>query len=150
MARLITTLGPRRADEVGMILPHEHVFVDLKTWDQPGYAQAETADVIEKMAPQIALAQAAGITVIAECSTVGVGRRADILKAVSEATHFPLLAPTGIYREPWVPAWAHAASEEKLRDWMAGELQGEIEESGVQAGWIKLSAGDDGLTPTEA
>ena len=120
MARLITTLGPRRADEVGMILPHEHVFVDLKTWDQPGYAQAETADVIEKMAPQIALAQAAGITVIAECSTVGVGRRADILKAVSEATHFPLLAPTGIYREPWIPAWAHAASEEKLRDWMAG------------------------------
>jgi len=150
MAHLITTLGPRRADEVGMILPHEHVFVDLKTWDQPGYAQAEPSDVIEKMAPQIALAQAVGITAIAECSTVGVGRRADILKAVSEATQFPLLAPTGIYREPWIPAWAHAASEEKLRDWMAGELQGEIEESGVQAGWIKLSAGDDGLTPCEA
>ncbi len=150
MAQLITTLGPKRADELGMILPHEHVFVDLKTWDQPGYAQAETADVIEKMAPEIALAQAAGITAIVECSTVGVGRRADILKAVSEATQFPLVAPTGIYREPWVPDWAHAASEEELRDWMTGELLGEIKESGVQAGWIKLSAGDDGLTPCEA
>lgn len=149
MAQLITTLGPKNADELGMILPHEHVFVDLRTWDQPGYAQAEASDVIELMAPEIARAQAAGITAIGECSAVGVGRRADILKAVSEATGFPLVVPTGIYREPWVPDWAHAAGEEELREWMIGELQGEIEESGVQAGWIKLSAGDDGLTPCE-
>jgi phosphotriesterase-related protein len=149
MAHLITTLGPKEADELGMILPHEHVFVDLRTWDQPGYAQAETADVIELMGPEIATAQAAGVTAIVECSAVGVGRRADILKAVSEATGFPLVVPTGIYREPWIPDWAHTAGKEVLREWMIGELQGEIESSGVQAGWIKLSAGDDGLTESE-
>jgi phosphotriesterase-related protein len=146
---LITTLGPKRADELGMILPHEHVFVDLRTPDQPGYAQAETTDVIELIAPEIAKAQAVGVTAIVECSTVGVGRRADIDKAVSEATQFPLVVPTGVYREPWVPDWVHAASEAELREWMLGELQGEIEESGVQAGWIKLSASDDGLTACE-
>ena len=79
MAQLITTLGPKEAGELGMILPHEHVFVDLRTWDQPGYAQAEAADVIELMGPEIARAQAAGVTAIVECSAVGVGRRADIL-----------------------------------------------------------------------
>jgi phosphotriesterase-related protein len=150
MSKLITTLGPKSADELGMILPHEHVFVDLRTWDQPGYGQADPADVIKLMAPEIEKAKAVGVTAIGECSTVGVGRRADILKAVSEATDFPLLAPTGIYREPWVPDWAHAASEEELREWMTGELMDEIEESGVQASWIKLSAGDDGLTTCEA
>jgi len=150
MTQLITTLGPRNADEMGMILPHEHVFVDLRTWDQPGYAQAEATDVIELMAPEIAKAQAVGVTAIVECSAVGVGRRADILRAVSEATGFPLVVPTGIYREPWVPDWAHGASEEELRQWMTGELLDEVEESGVQAGWIKLSAGDDGLTECEA
>ena len=149
MAKVTTTLGPKRADELGMILSHEHVFVDLRTWDQPGYAQADPADVIGLIAPEIAMAQAAGVTALVECSTVGVGRRADILKAVSEATDFPLVVPTGIYREPWIPDWAHAASEEELREWMAGELSGEIEGSGVQAGWIKLSAGDDGLTECE-
>ena len=149
MPHLITTLGPRTADQLGMILPHEHVFVDLRTWNQPGYAQAEAADVIKQIAPEIARAKAAGITAIGECSTVGVGRRTDILKAVSQATDFPLLAPTGTYREPWIPDWIHAASEEKLRAWMESELLGQIEESGVPAGWIKLSAGDDGLTPTE-
>jgi phosphotriesterase-related protein len=150
MARLVTTLGPKNARELGMILPHEHVFVDLRTWDQPGYGQAEAADVIALMAPEIAKAQAVGVTAIVECSTGGVGRRADIDKSVSEATGFPLVVPTGIYREPWVPDWAHDAEEDELRDWMMGELQGEIEESGVQAGWIKLSAGDDGLTQAEA
>jgi phosphotriesterase-related protein len=150
MAKLVTTLGPKNAGELGMILPHEHVFVDLRTWDQPGYGQAEAADVIALMAPEIAKAQAVGVTAIVECSTGGVGRRADIDRAVSEATGFPLVVPTGIYREPWVPDWAHDAEEDELRDWMMGELQDEIEESGVQAGWIKLSAGDDGLTQAEA
>ena len=149
MPALITTLGPRGADELGMILPHEHVFVDLRTPDQPGYAQADAADVVALMAPEIERARAAGVTAIVDCAPVGVGRRADILRAVSEATDFPLVVPTGIYREPWVPAWAQAASEDALYEWMLGELQGTIEGSGVQAGFIKLSAGDDGLTACE-
>jgi len=149
MAQLITTLGPKNADELGMILPHEHVFVDLRTWDQPGYAQADPADVIELMGPEIAKARAAGVTAIVECSTVGVGRRADLDRAVSEAVNFPIVVPTGLYREPWIPDWVHAAGEAELREWMTGELLGEIEESGVQAGWIKLSAGDEGLTTCE-
>ena len=149
MAQLITTLGPKSAADMGTILPHEHVFVDLRTWDQPGYAQAETADVIRLMSPELARAREAGITAIVEASPIGVGRRADILKAVSEATGFPLVVPTGTYREPWIPDYIHAMGEEELRDWMTAELEGQIEETGVQAGWIKLSAGDTGLTPTE-
>ena len=150
MPHLITTLGPKRADELGMILPHEHVFVDLRTPDKPGYGLGNAADVIGLMGPEIAKIQALGVTALVECSAVGVGRRADILRAVSEATGFPIVAPTGIYREPWVPAWAHAASEDVLALWMQRELEGEIERTGVQAGWIKLSAGDDGITPCEA
>ncbi len=149
MPHLITTLGPKSNDDLGMILPHEHVFVDLRTWDQPGYAEAETADVIRLMAPEIRKAEAVGVTAIVECSAVGVGRRADIDRAVSKATRFPLVVPTGIYREPWVPDWAHRASEAELRAWMIQELSDEIAETGVQAGWIKLSAGDDGITATE-
>jgi phosphotriesterase-related protein len=149
MTSIRTTLGPKSSAELGFILPHEHVFVDLRTWDTPGYAQADTGQVIQLMAPELTRAQAAGVTAIVECSTVGVGRRADIDRAVSEATGLPLVLPTGVYREPWVPGWVHAASEAELAEWMLGELQGEIEQSGVQAGWIKLSAGDDGLTASE-
>jgi phosphotriesterase-related protein len=149
MAKLITTLGPLDASQVGMILPHEHVFVDLRTWDEPGFGQADPEDVIALMVPELERARAAGVTAIVECSPEGVGRNAAILKAVSEAADYPLVAPTGIYREPWVPPWAHEASEDELYEWMLGELQDEIGNSGVQAAWIKLSAGDDGITETE-
>ena len=154
MKHLVTTLGPKRledlADGAGVILPHEHVFVDLRTSDKPGYAEAFAADVVKLMAPEIEKAKAAGVAAIVECSPAGVGRRADLDKAVSDATGFPILVPTGIYREPWVPPWAHAASEDALYYWMLGELKGNIGGTGVQAGWIKLSAGDDGMTETEA
>ena len=150
MPHLITTLGPKSAEELRMILPHEHVFVDLRTPDKPGYGLGSAQDVIGLMGPEIEKIKALGVTALVECSAVGVGRRADILRAVSEATGFPIVVPTGIYREPWVPAWAHAANEDVLAIWMQRELEGEIERTSVQAGWIKLSAGDDGITPCEA
>ena len=124
MSQLITTLGPKSADEVGMILPHEHIFVDLRVGEEAQSGEVAVEDVIKLMAPEIEKAVAAGVTAIVECGPVGVGRRADILKAVSDATGFPLVVPTGIYREPWVPRWAHEASEDKLYEWMLGELQG--------------------------
>jgi phosphotriesterase-related protein len=145
----MTTLGWKSADQLGMVLPHEHVFVDLRTWDQPGYGEADPAAVVALMRPELERARAAGVTAIVESSPVGVGRRADIDRAVSEATGFPLVVPTGIYREPWVPPWAHEATEDELHEWMVRELDDEIAGTGVQAGWIKLSAGDDGLTSTE-
>ncbi|NJM40659.1 MAG: esterase [Anaerolineae bacterium] len=146
---LLTTLGPLRADALGAILPHEHLFVDLRTPDQPGYAEADTDDVIRLMVPELNRIKALGITALVDCAPVGVGRRADILEAVSQAAQFPVVVPTGIYREPWVPRWAHDASEDALIDWMLSELTGHIENSNVQAAWIKLSAGDEGLTACE-
>lgn len=150
MSQLMTTLGPKLGDELGMILPHEHIFVDVRPPDQVTAADVTVADVIALMAPEVEKARAVGVTALVECSPVGVGRRVDLVRAVSEATGFPIVVPTGIYREPWIPAWAHAASEGELRDWMLRELQDEIKTTGVRAAWIKLSAGDDGITDCEA
>jgi phosphotriesterase-related protein len=149
MAKLMTTLGPKTESDLGLILPHEHIFVDLRTWDTPGYAQAEPQDVIRLMAPEMTEARRSGVTAIVECSTIGVGRRADLDHTVSAATGVPVVIPTGVYREPWIPDWVHKAGETELTKLMLQELQEEIDGSGVQAGWIKLSAGDDGLTETE-
>ncbi len=150
MKQLVTTLGPFGKDQLGLILPHEHVFVDLRTPDQPGYAEANTADVVALMAPEIEAIKAQGVTALVECSTGGVGRRADLDLAVSRATGFPIVVPTGNYREPWIPDWVRDATEAELESWMLSELTVGIEDTGVLAGWIKLSAGDDGITPLEA
>jgi phosphotriesterase-related protein len=149
MSYLRTTLGNKSKDDLGMILPHEHLFVDLRTYEADGFGEAEEADVVAKMAPEVEKAKALGMTALVECSPVGVARRVDMDKAVSIATNIPVLVPTGLYREPWIPPWAHKASQSELTEWMLKELNDGIEDSGVQAAWIKLSAGDDGLTETE-
>lgn len=149
MSQLITTLGNLTADKVGMILPHEHIFVDLGPIEAESWKHAVPGEVVDLMAPELKRARDVGVSALVECTPMGVGRRAEIVKAVSQAANFPVVVPTGIYREPWVPGWAYDAPVEMIRDWMIAELNGEIENSGVQAGWIKLSAGDEGLTPVE-
>lgn len=147
--RLYTTMGPLARDELGLILPHEHVFVDLRTPDSPGYAEADEAEVVALMAPMIEEIKLRGVTALVECSTTGVGRRADLDLAVSRATGLPIVVPTGSYREPWIMPWVREADDEALEAWMLRELTERFDEADYRAGWIKLSAGDDGITRLE-
>lgn len=149
MSNLFTTHGPLSADQLEMILPHEHIFVDLRPTDTPDFGQAQAEDVIRLMVPELERVRAAGVTTLVECTPEGVGRRCDLVTAVARAADFPVVLATGIYREPWVPAWAQRATEDELAEWMQAELTQGIGQTGVLAGFIKLSAGDEGLTPTE-
>lgn len=146
---LYTTMGPLSRNELGMILPHEHIFVDLRTPGTPGYAEADEAEVVAVMSPQIEQIKQRGITALVECSTTGVGRRADLDLAVSRATNFPVVVPTGSYREPWITPFVLSADDDALEAWMFRELTERLDEADFRAGWIKLSAGDDGITPLE-
>jgi phosphotriesterase-related protein len=147
--RLITTLGDRALPDTGVILPHEHIFLDFRLPSHPQQGEAQVENVLELMRPELEKARAAGVVVLVDAAPAGMGRRADIIVAVSRAAGLPVLVPTGMYRDAWIPAWARAASEEELRDWMVGELMGGIEETEVEAGWIKLGASDAGLTEHE-
>ncbi len=147
--RLVTTLGPLALPQSGVILPHEHIFVDLRPPSEPEQGQAEVEDVLTLMQPELVKARNAGVTVLVDAAPPGVGRRADIVAAVSRAAELPILVPTGLYRDAWIPLWAREADEAELRDWMIRELTGEIEDTGVQAGWIKLGGSDGGLTEQE-
>ncbi len=151
MAKLITTLGDFQLEDLGggPILPHEHVFVDMRGADHPDLGVADADAVVALMAPELARAREVGVAAVVVCTPVGVGRRADVELAVSRAADLPLVVPTGIYREPWIPRWAHEASEADLAAWMQAELEVGIGRTGVRAAWIKLSAGDDGLTRAE-
>ena len=146
---LHTTLGPMSLQEIGMMLSHEHVFTDLRTEADPSFGIADKRDVVTTRFPALLAAKKAGLDVIVECTPVGVARNAAYLLAVSMAAQYPLVVPTGVYREPWLPRWVREAEEASLEAWMRGELDGNIGGTGVRAAWIKLSAGDGGMTEQE-
>jgi phosphotriesterase-related protein len=56
---------------------------------------------------------------------------------------------TGIYREPFMPDWVYDASVEEIADFFRTELTEGVTDTGVPAGFIKLSQNATGMTVTE-
>ena len=150
MTKTIQTIkGPVATNSLGLILPHEHLFTELRGPHIPEYAQAEAADVLRVVGPYLAEAAAAGATALVECSTVGVGRNLNILRSLADATSIHIVAPTGVYREAFIPASLREVSEDFLADLWTKELTEGIEGTSIRAGFIKLAMSDDGPTPLE-
>jgi phosphotriesterase-related protein len=146
---LRTVCGPVEVGRLALILPHEHVFTDLRPPDTPGFGQACIGDVVAVMRPHLEAARAAGVSAIIECTPLGVGRNVRALRALAEATSFPIVASAGAYREPFMPQWVREASEQALMRWLRQELCVGIDDTDIVGGLIKLACNDP-MTVAEA
>lgn len=155
MKFLQTVSGPVPVTELGLILPHEHLFTDLRGPDSPGYAQGDPQIVVEVMKPFLQEAYDNGVTALIECSTVGVGRNIPVLVKLSEITPIKIIAPTGVYREAFVPVSLRNLSVEELAQrWIKDITEGIRENPDdipfkIKAGFIKIAMSDDGPKPIE-
>lgn len=84
-----------------------------------------------------------------ECSTVGVGRNLTVLQRLADVTSIHIVAPTGVYRDAYIPDSLREASEQHLADLWTTELTQGIEGTAVRAGFIELAMSDDGPTALE-
>jgi phosphotriesterase-related protein len=149
MPAIITTLGLRRAEDLGLILPHEHIFANFDSLDHAAAHAVRAADVLRHVGPYLSAAKAAGVTALVDATSLGGARRADILRDVSAAIGLPVVVATGIFREPWIADSVVEHGEDGLKEWMVQEILAGIEDSGVHAGWIKLRSGDHELSPAQ-
>lgn len=149
-AKTIHTIkGPVDIDTLGLVLPHEHLFTDLRGPHIPEYAQAEPSAVVQVVEPYLAEATVEGATALVECSTVGVGRNLAILQSLAEATSMHIVVPTGVYRDAFIPTDMREGREADLAGLWTKELTEGIEGTSIRAGFIKLAMSDDGPTPLE-
>ncbi|HET9907222.1 MAG TPA: esterase, partial [Anaerolineales bacterium] len=150
MTKQIHTLkGAIDVDSLGLILPHEHLFTDLRGPLVDGYAQAEPSEVARLVGPFLADAFEAGVTTLVECSTLGVGRNLAVLKHLAEASPIHIVAPTGVYRDAFIPPALRVMNETDLARLWIDELTKGIENTSIRAGFIKLAMSDDGPTDLE-
>ena len=144
-----TTAGPLTKEEVGNVLAHHHMFVELGAVPPTAYLEADPELVYEVIGPWVEDAKELGIGVFVEFTPEGVGRRPDIVKYVADQAGLPTMLVTGIYREPFMPDWAFDASVEELAAFMRTELTEGVTDTGVPAGFIKLSQNSTGMTVVE-
>ena len=57
-----TVRGPIESGSIGRILPHEHLFTDLRGPSAAGYAQGDPSAVVKVVGPHLAKAAATGVT----------------------------------------------------------------------------------------
>ena len=145
-----TVRGPLAAREVSVVLPHEHLFTDLRGPTVSGYGQADAADVARVMGPLMVAAKGQGIGLLVECTGIGVGRNAAVIKRLADESALHVMVPTGVYgRSIYAPAQHRQMTEDELTALFIQEIREGIEGTGVKAGFIKTAASDSGLTAME-
>ena len=147
--RIHTIKGAIEIDSLGLILPHEHLFTDLRGPHVADYARGEPSAVVKVLQPYLAEAAEAGVTALVECSTVGVGRNLPVLQSLAEVTSIHIIAPTGVYRDAYIPESLREISVHDLAELWTTELTEGIEGTSIRAGFIKLAMSDDGPTALE-
>jgi len=150
-----TVTGDMPADQLGLTLMHEHLYTDLRPIRTREEVAVPLAEVLAAELPLLAESREAGITLLVECTPPGIGRTPLLYRQLSEASGVRVVAATGLYKEPLLPAIAYDWSHSQLVDWMVGEIEEGMEgedgeRSTVRAGLVKLASSDQGLQEVEA
>lgn len=129
----MTVRGPVEASALGMVLPHEHVFIDLLREYRGVGLLADEALAIE----ELARFGAAGGTTLVDCTSEGLGRRPEALRRVSEATGVAIVMGAGHYRRPYLDeARIDAMSVDELAESIVRDLELGVGDTGIRAGII--------------
>lgn len=149
MTILRTVKGDVPIETLGLMLPHEHLFVDLRGPFASGYGAGEPEAVWRLVKPYLEAAQAAGVTAFVDCAPDGVGRNIAVLRYIADRSPIHIVAPTGVYKEGFVPSeWLELSAEALAEAWI-GDLTVGIGGTDSKAGFIKVALVDDGPTAIE-
>src|SRR4051812_47181188 len=99
MTDVMTVLGPVKAAELGITLPHEHLIIDLFKVFQP-HRELLMNDG-DLAAEELQLFADAGGGTVVELTTPDLGRDHHALVEISRRTGVNIVMCTGRYREPF-------------------------------------------------
>ena len=150
MAILRTLKGDIPTEKLGFVLPHEHLFVDLRGPLAPGHGEGEPEVVGNLVKPYLDTIQAKGVTAFVDCAPLGVGRNIQAMRHVASLTPIHIVVPTGVYKEGFIPTdWLEISAEALAEHWISEITEG-IEGTDSKAGFIKTALVDDGPKAIEA
>jgi 5-phospho-D-xylono-1,4-lactonase len=116
---VMTVTGPMPASALGVVDAHDHLF--LRTPALPG----DEFEDLERSTAEALEGRASGIRTIVDMTPIGLGRRPDLLRAVSEATGLAIIGASGYHRDAHYPDghWVHGASVELLAERIVHDLE---------------------------
>ncbi|MDH6194950.1 putative metal-dependent phosphotriesterase family hydrolase [Mycobacterium frederiksbergense] len=138
---VMTVLGPVPADQLGVVLPHEHLFCNTLA----EYRSDGLLDDLDLAVRELARFKAAGGGTVVELTCPNIGRRPDLLRQASEASGVHIVMGCGYYRDPYLcgtdvdrltVAQIGARLTDEIDHGVDGVRPGIIGEVGADAQWI--------------
>ena len=153
---IMTVCGPVPAEQCGMILPHEHLYIDLRNQAAPGavsrtvcaadrpklmcdpYCMKDNLLVgdEEAAAGECAALKACGCNTVVDCSLSEIGRDPEKLRRLAERTGVNVVMGCGFYTGDTHPARVAELSAEALAEEMLQEIRFGVGDTGIRPGII--------------
>ena len=153
MTHVTTVLGPVPADQLGRVMPHEHL---LSLVPGPWLTGATRSDAVDRAVDSLAGLPALGFRTVVDLSPYNVvgsdadGDNVSLLVEISTRTGLHIVSGTALYLESYAPAWARNADLRELTDRLIVDATSGIGSSGVRAGVFGEQATSLGeITPHE-
>jgi len=173
---IMTVTGPVESDELGITLPHEHLFVDLRNqfteFSDPEkrliseqkvnirnlgrlrlnpYAVKDNLfiDDMDVAVEEVLCFKDAGGRTIVDCTSTGINRNAEKLHDLARRTGINVVAGSGYYTQDTHPEEMARWSAEEIADQIVRDFTEGIEGSGIKAGVIGEIGTSESILPNE-
>jgi phosphotriesterase-related protein len=146
MPTVETVQGPVDADELGLVLVHEHVrFRDEAVAEQwPGRydAEAELTAALEA----VTAAKDRGVQTIVDPTAMFGGRDVRFMRRVAEETGVRIVPCTGIYSYDYLPHYFENREIDEMADHFVADIEQGIQGTDIKAAFLKCAADAPGVT----
>lgn len=146
---IMTVNGPIPMEETGLILEHEHVFVDFIGADSTSEDRWVKQEVVNVVLPHLKEVQQFRVATFFECTPAYIGRDPLVLKALADSTGMHIITNTGYYgaaNNKFIPAHAYVETADELAARWIREFEQGIADTGVKPGFIKIGVAPDSLS----
>jgi phosphotriesterase-related protein len=146
MPTVQTVQGPVDADELGVVLIHEHLrFRDeavAEEWPDRYDEEAELAAALEAAGA----AKSRGVQTIVDPTAMFGGRDVRFMARVAEQTGVRVIACTGIYSYDYLPHYFENRDVDVMAEHFVADLRDGVQGSDIKAAFLKCAADAPGVT----
>jgi predicted metal-dependent phosphotriesterase family hydrolase len=130
---VMSVTGPVDPSDLGVVLPHEHVFADLvREYRGTGLLNDE-----HLARHELGLLRAAGGQTLVDLTLGEIGRNPAALRRASEATGITIIMGCGHYRDPYLDRdWFDRHAVDAIADLIVADIEDGVDDTGIRAGII--------------
>ncbi len=146
LTALQTVDGPVSADALGVVMPHEHTFIDLLR----EYRNDGLINDPELVRDELIRYREAGGRTIVDCTTRGLHPEPLLNRRVARESGVNVIMGTGFYRRPYLDEdWFAGTSADEVAELLIGDIQTGFDGTDVRAGVIGEIGCERDISPAE-